>query len=99
MPDALRPKPPAPPPETPAALRTPAPSEELPPPALDDGAIAISTHDAGYTKPSSPDEVPLRKLTPEEKAARRLRRNIIMAAVGLTILIVTLGILLQIVGD
>jgi hypothetical protein len=36
----------------------------------------------------------LRRLTPEEKEARRARRNLIMLALGLAILLIALAILL-----
>jgi hypothetical protein len=41
---------------------------------------------------------PLRKLTPEEKAQRRLRRNIIMAAAGIAILTIVMSLLLKLSG-
>jgi hypothetical protein len=41
---------------------------------------------------------PLRKLTPEEKSQRRLRRNIIMAAAGIAILMIVMSLLLKLSG-
>jgi len=41
---------------------------------------------------------PLRKLSPEEKAQRRLRRNIVMAAMCLAILLIAMSLLIKIGG-
>lgn len=43
------------------------------------------------------DEPPVRRLTPEERGARRARRNIVMAALGTATLIVTMFVLLRFV--
>lgn len=45
-----------------------------------------------------PAKLPLRKLSPEEKAARRLRRNIITAMLGVAILMIVLRVLLWLSG-
>jgi hypothetical protein len=41
---------------------------------------------------------PLRKLSPEEKAQRRLRRNIIVAATGVALLLIVMSLLLKLSG-
>jgi len=48
---------------------------------------------------AAPEEKrPLRKLSPEEKAQRRFRRNIISAAMGIALLFVVLALLLKLSG-
>lgn len=48
--------------------------------------------------PAAPGRRPLRKLSPEERAQRRLRRNIIMAAACLAILLIAVSLLIKIGG-
>jgi hypothetical protein len=40
----------------------------------------------------------VRRLTPEERALRRFRRNIVMASLGLAILMIALAVLLRLSG-
>lgn len=72
-----------------------APRMMLPPPEnLAPGAVAVPTEDGGYvtvretpkTIGKGDDEIELRRLTPEEKAKRRFRRNVIMFTVCMAIL-------------
>ena len=44
---------------------------------------------------SSGELIELRQLSPEEKAARRFRRNIIMAIFGIVVLVVVVAILIN----
>ena len=72
-----------------------APRMMLPPPEnLAPGAVAVPTEDGGYvtvretpkTIGKGDDEIELRRLTPEEKAKRRMRRNIIMFCICMALL-------------
>lgn len=54
--------------------------------------------DASPVGPVARGRRPLRKLSPEEKAQRRLRRNIIMAAACLAILLIAMSLLIKIGG-
>jgi hypothetical protein len=63
------------------------------------GAPVAPAAPPGQTRQAVPEEKrPLRKLSPEEKAQRRFRRNIISAAVGIALLIVVLALLLKLSG-
>ena len=61
-----------------------------------DGAGHYTVRQPVKTVRSSTGEViELRQLTPEEKAARRFRRNIIMMVFGLVVLLIVIFILLN----
>jgi DNA-directed RNA polymerase subunit RPC12/RpoP len=59
---------------------------------------ASSEPEAAPIGPAARGKRPLRKLSPEEKAQRRLRRNIVMAAVCLAILLIAMSLLIKIGG-
>jgi len=66
--------------------------------------VILRTADGGYvavddsvkTVRVKGEEVELRRLTPEEKARRRFRRNVVMWAIGALLLILTTAILLNV---
>lgn len=72
------------PPDSAAAPGTPAPVEPA------DGSSRRTQ------SPAHPGAV--RRLTPEERALRRFRRNIVMASLGLAILMIALAVLLRLSG-
>ena len=66
------------------------------------GSIVLPTEDGGYVKLREPvktigrgdDAVELRTLSPEEKARRKFKRNLILWGFGLVMIAITLALLL-----
>lgn len=103
----------APMPGAPPVTSTPPPRAAAIPTAVAPAAVVsnASTAPAGIPNLSTAEEPnaspidpvargrrPLRKLSPEEKAQRRLRRNIVMAAMCLAILLIAMSLLIKIGG-
>jgi hypothetical protein len=73
-------------------------------PTLSTERIGVPTEDGGFVKLHEPvkkvefagEEIELRRLTPEERARKRLFKNIIMLVVGLIALVGTAAILMLI---
>lgn len=74
-------------------------------PAMPSPAASVATVQAPLVAPPAERarepvgrQRPLRKLTDEEKAQRRLRRNIIVAAAGIALLMIVMSLLLKLSG-
>ncbi len=93
----------APPPMPPPPVPFPAAPPPMPPPPATDWRrpVPVVPRHVPVAAPTNVaaelDEPPVRRLTPEERGARRARRNIVMAALGTATLIVTMFVLLRFV--
>jgi len=58
----------------------------------------VEPADGSSRRTQSPAPSAVRRLTPEERALRRFRRNIVMASLGLAILMIALAVLLRLSG-